>query len=155
MTDNSGDSPAKAMLEDQLQDINNLMVNRDYREALAKIEKIPDSIRTPLIISAYALCMAEVNSSYKTSAILCHEAIKKEPKNPEHYYRQGKILLMGGRTKDAIWILRMGLRYGRHKGIIETLGSLGIRRPPPISFLPRSNPLNKYLGLLLSRLNLR
>jgi len=49
----------------------------------------------------------------------------------------------------------MGLRHGRHKEILETLAALGIRRPPPINFLSRSNPLNKYLGLLLAKLNLR
>jgi hypothetical protein len=99
--------------------------------------------------------MAAVKGSYKSAVNLCHEAIKKDPKNSEHYYRQGRILLLAGRRKDAIWVLRMGLRHGRHKEILETLAALGIRRPPPINFLARSNPFNKYLGLLLAKLNLR
>lgn len=136
-------------------EITEMLADRDYSSALAAIEQIPLPARTPLVKSAYALCLAEVEGNYKSSASICHEAIKKEPKNPEHYYRQGRILLMAGRKKDAIWVLRMGLRYGRHRGIIDTLGAMGIRRPPPIYFLNRSNPLNKYLGMLLTKLNLR
>lgn len=127
----------------------------NYASALAELERIPPFARTPTALSAYALCLAEVKGTYKTATNICHDAIKKDPKNPEHYYRQGRILLLSGRKKDAIWVLRMGLRHGKHKGIIDCLGGLGIRRPPPIQFLDRSNPLNKYLGLLLTRLNLR
>ena len=112
-------------------------------------------LRTPAALSAYAFCLADIKGTYKVAANICHEAIKKDPKNPEHYYRQGRILLMAGRKKDAIWVFRMGMRNGRHKGIIDSLGQLGIRRPPPIGFLQRSNPLNKLIGIVLTRLNLR
>lgn len=135
--------------------INTNMEKGDYTSALNGINQLPTIARTPLIISAQALCLAEIQKDFKTAANLCHEAIKKEPKNPEHYFRQGQILIRSGRKKDAIWVLRMGLRHGKHRGIIDLLGSLGIRRPPPFTFLPRSNPLNVYLGKLLTRLNLR
>ena len=146
---------SQSELKQQGDEISQQIVNRDYAAALAAVEQIPLSARTPLVLSAYALCMAAVKGSYKSAVNLCHEAIKKDPKNSEHYYRQGRILLLAGRRKDAIWVLRMGLRHGRHKEILETLAALGIRRPPPINFLARSNPFNKYLGLLLAKLNLR
>lgn len=145
----------KSDLDRQLEEVSQQISNSEFRAALAAVEKIPAEARTPLALSAEALCLAQVKASYKSAANLCHEAIKKDPKNPEHYYRQGRILLLAGRKKDAVWVLRMGLRHGRHREIIETLASMGIRRPPPIPFLPRSNPLNKYLGKLLARLNLR
>jgi thioredoxin-like negative regulator of GroEL len=145
----------QAELKDLGEVIAQQVAGRDYAGALAVIEQIPLSARTPLVLSAYALCTAAAQGSYKSSVNLCHEAIKKDPKNPEHYYRQGRILLLAGKRKDAIWVLRMGLRHGRHKEILETLAALGLRRTPPISFLARSNPLNKYLGMLLARLNLR
>jgi predicted Zn-dependent protease len=135
--------------------INEKLESGDYSSALLEINQLPAYERTPLIISAQALCLAMVKKEFKTAIAMCHEAIKKEPKNPEHYYRQGKILILSGRKKDSIWVLRMGLRHGRHRGIIDTLGSLGVRRPPPLMFLSRSNPLNKYLGKLLTRLNMR
>lgn len=142
-------------LEVSMDDIAKMLENKNYVSALAALEKIPLHARTPLALSAYALCTAQLKATYKSSANLCHEAIKKDPKNPEHYFRQGHILFLAGRKKDAIWVLRMGLRHGKHKGILEALASMGIRKSPPITFLPRSNPLNKYLGMLLARLNLR
>ena len=142
-------------LNQQLEEILERMASRDYVSALAALEQIPLMARTPLVLSAYAICMAEVKGASKSAVNLCHEAIKKDPKNPEHYYRQGRILILAGRKKDSIWVLRMGLRHGRHKGIIDTLGSLGIRRAPPLDFLSRSNLLNRCLGIFLARLNLR
>lgn len=142
-------------IEQQIEEMSQRIQNNDYAAALEAIQKIPLTARTPLVLSAHALCMAEVKGSYKISANLCHEAIKKDPKNPEHYYRQGRILFLAGRKKDAIWVLRMGLRHGRHKEILEALASMGIRRTPPLNFLSRGNPLNKYLGMLLAKLNLR
>lgn len=155
MTEDNGRGFSVDSLEQVESDIAEMIAAKDYVKALASIEKIPVAVRSPIVQSAYALCVAEVKGNFKGSASICHEAIKKEPKNPEHYFRQGRILLMAGRKKDAIWVLRMGLRYGKHRGIIDTLGAMGIRRPPPIQFLPRNNPLNKYLGILLTRLNLR
>jgi hypothetical protein len=155
MNSESTDFSASSATQDQLQFINERLADNDYVHALDVIKQIPVAGRNPLLMSAYALCMAEVKRTYKPSVNLCHDAIKREPKNPEHYYRQGRILILAGRRKDAIWVLRMGLRHGRHRGIIETLGALGIRRAPPLAFLARSNPLNKYLGMLLTKLNLR
>jgi len=137
------------------EDISQHIYNKNYAAALQAIQLIPLSARNPLVLSADALCMAEIKGSYKSAVSLCHEAIKKDPKTSEHYYRQGRIFLLAGRRKDAIWVFRMGLRHGRHKEILEALASMGIRRPPPFNFLPRSNPLNKYLGLLLAKLNMR
>lgn len=142
-------------LTSQLERITVNIDSRDYSAALKEINQLPAMARTPLIVSAQALCLAEVLKDFKTAVNMCHDAIKKDPKNPEHYYRQGRILILSGRKKDSIWVLRMGLRHGRHKGIIDTLGSMGIRRPPPFIFLSRSNPLNKYLGKLLTKFNLR
>lgn len=155
MSSEQGNTTDDATLKARLELIAESMDRRDFSTALKEIIQLPAIARNPMIISAQALCMAEVNKEFKSAVNMCHEAIKKDPKNPEHYYRQGRILILSGRKKDSIWVFRMGLRHGRHKGIIETLGSLGIRRPPPLDFLHRSNPLNKYLGKLLTRFNLR
>jgi hypothetical protein len=155
MNSESVHNQATSASQEQLEFIADMLTAREYAAALAKIEQIPVAARTPLLQSAYALCLAEVKHSLKAAVNLCHDAIKKDSKTPEHYFRQGRILILAGRRKDAIWILRMGLRHGKHRGIVETLGSLGIRRPPPLPMLSRDNPLNKYLGKLLTKLSLR
>lgn len=155
MSDEPSIAERNSETQGQLSLATEAMDKKNYAAALAELEQIPAFARTPAVLSAYALCLAEAKGSYKTATNLCHEAIKKESKNPEHYFRQGRILLLAKRKKDAIWVMRMGLRHGRHAGIIDSLGRLGVRRPPPFQFLDRSNPINKYLGLLLTRLNLR
>lgn len=135
--------------------IEQLFSAKDYAAVKRALAHIPLHLKTPLHLSAEAVCQAEIDGEFKKSVTLCHEAIKRDSKNPEHYYRQAHVLHLAGRKKDAIWVLRMGLRHGRHKGILDALGSYGIRKTPLLPFLPRSNALNKYLGLLLSRINVR
>ena len=146
MNSESLHNQATAATQEQLQFIADMLADKNYAAALAKIEQIPVAARTPLLQSAYALCLAEVKQTFKAAVNLCHDAIKKDPKTPEHYSRQGRILLLAGRRKDAIWILRMGLRHGRHRGIIDTLGSLGIRRPPPLTMLSRGQSVEQISG---------
>jgi len=150
-----GHSAAVSSISEKLARATENITAREFVTALAELQKIPVAARSPLALSAYALCLAEVEGNFKVSVNTCHDAIRKDPKNPEHYFRQGRILLLAGRKKDALWVMRMGLRHGKHKGIIDTLAAFGIRRTPPLNFLPRSNFINKYLGLMFSRLNLR
>jgi restriction endonuclease Mrr len=39
--------------------------------------------------------------------------------------------------------------------ILDEIGRIETRKPPFIPFLKRSNVINKYLGIILSRLKLR
>lgn len=41
------------------------------------------------------------------------------------------------------------------KAVHRELDKLGLRKPPVIPFLSRGNPINKYLGIILSRMGLR
>ena len=123
--------------------------------ALAELARIPQEKRPPLACSTFAFQLAQLAGEYKIATRLCHEAIKKDPKNVEHYLHLGRILLLAGKKKDAMWTFRMGLRHGRHPQIVMHLNQLGSRKPPIFSSLERDNPLNKYLGLLLCRLRLR
>jgi predicted Zn-dependent protease len=127
----------------------------DAATALAELARIPLEQRPPLASSAFAWQLAQKAGEYKIATAMCHEAIKKDPKTVEHYLYLGQVLLLAGKKKDALWTFRLGLRRGRHPQIIVHLDQLGARKPPIFSFLQRSNPLNKYLGLLLSRLRLR
>jgi hypothetical protein len=49
----------------------------------------------------------------------------------------------------------MGLRYAENRDIIAELKRVGRRRPPIISFLDRSNPLNKMLGKMFYKQRVR
>lgn len=110
---------------------------------------------SPVACSCLAYCRAKVKGNYRESVLLARKALEKEPENPVHYGNIGRILILSGEVEDGIRMLRQGLHHGEHIDIVMELERLGIRKPPIFRKLPRSHPLNKYLGLLLSRLGLR
>jgi tetratricopeptide (TPR) repeat protein len=85
----------------------------------------------------------------------CAESLIKEPENPVHYLNLGRIYLLMKNREEAIRNFREGLKYGSNEEIADELHRLGIRSSPVIAFLKRSNPLNKYLGILLKILRFR
>jgi len=110
---------------------------------------------TPLACSCLAYCMAKVRGRYREATLLARKALDQEPENPVLYKNLGRILLLAGDNEQGIQMLRQGLQFGEQSSIIQELEKLGIRKPPIFKNLPRSHPLNKYLGLLLAWLGLR
>lgn len=108
--------------------------------------------RSPDHLSLYALALAHHTGNLPAAVALCQEAIKKEPKNGDHFLRLGTIYLAAGRKKEAIRVLHLGLRVGRNPNISKMLRTLGHREKPVLPFLSRANPLNKYLGKIRSNL---
>lgn len=123
--------------------------------ALAFFEKEVQIENTPLNRSYLAYCIAKERGQFKKAVSLCEGAMKEEPANSVHYLNLGKVYLLHGNREEAIRIYREGLKFGDNPQILDELVNLGIRKQPVISFLSRSNPLNKYLGILLARLGFR
>jgi len=59
------------------------------------------------------------------------------------------------KNEEAVNIFRQGLHYEENQHIADELNKIGTRKPLIIPFLKRSNVINKYLGIILSRLKLR
>ena len=131
------------------------LARNEWTAALACFEKAAGLLNIPIHNSFLALCIARERGQTNKAVALCRETLEEEPDNPVLYLNLGKIYLMQGKTEEAIEILRKGLTQGTNEQIIAELGRIGTRRPPPLSFLSRDNPLNKYLGIILSRLGLR
>jgi len=123
--------------------------------ALSYFEKALHIEETPVASSYFAFCIARERGQLSQAISLCSEAIRQEPQNPVHYLNLGRIYVIAGMKLDAIKTLREGLRHEKNQQIIDELNSLGTRRRPVLFFLKRSNPLNKYLGILLKKLGLR
>lgn len=119
---------------------------KDYALAQRYLQAALGKERTPNHLSQYALALAAHTREIEPSIALCQEAIKKEPKNSDHFLRLGTVYLVAGRKKEAIRIFRLGLRVGKNSTIVRWLQVLGDRKKPLIPFLSRTNPLNKYLG---------
>ncbi len=131
------------------------MNNNQQYLALNLFEKARIMDSDPLYRSAKALCVAMVRRSFSEAAHLCRDAIKSEPANPVHYLYMGKIFLLAGQKCKAIKVFQDGLKYGRNPELIAELEKLGMRKTPVFRFLPREHPLNKFSGLVLSRIGLR
>ena len=111
--------------------------------------------RTPECCSYMAYCIAKARNAYDEAVMLAREALHDEPFNPLHYLHLGRILLMARRRQEALDVLRSGIPHDSSGDIIIELERLGRRSPPVFSSLKREHPLNKYSGMVLSRLGLR
>jgi tetratricopeptide (TPR) repeat protein len=113
----------------------------------------------PFILSYYGCLQALVDKKYRAGVEKCKQAlslIKKESSfgedllYPVFYLNLGRAYLAAGKKKDALDAFEKGLKYDiNNRDILMELRGLGPRKKAPVSFLDRSNPINKYIGLIL------
>lgn len=99
------------------------------------------------VFSYYGLCIAAVRKQYSDGIKYCQLSLKVQSQNPEHYENQAKIHLLARSRGRAVDALFEGLSHDpNNKPINKILDGIGRRREPVVSFLPRDNILNVYLG---------
>jgi tetratricopeptide (TPR) repeat protein len=111
--------------------------------------------RSPEICSYLALCRAQTGGRLSEAIALAEEAVAGAPTNSWFYLNLGKVYLLAGDKKKALDFLRKGLQFERNPAILQELEAHGTRKPPPFPGLKRDHPLNRFAGMLLSRLGLR
>ncbi len=127
----------------------------NWLAALACFEKVVQSGGNPASLSYFAVCIARERGQFNKAETLCRDAIEQEPANTLHYLNMGRVFLFQGRKTDAILIFREGLGQGIDQRIVDELNRLGTRKKPILPFLKRDNPINKFLGIVFTRLGLR
>lgn len=124
--------------------------------ALACFEKASSgAAEDPVRASCLGYCIAKERGQRKRGIELCRAALERDPGNPIHTLNLARIHLLGRDKPAAIAVLREGMRRSPSPELVAELELLGLRRPPILPFLKRSNPLNRYLGTVLSLLGLR
>jgi len=123
--------------------------------ALSHFEKALIIEKNPVISSFLAFCIAKERGQVQKAISLCKNAINEDPENSFHYLNLGKIYLLEKEKEEAVNIFRQGLHHEENQQIVAELNKLGTRKSLIIPFLKRSNFINKYLGIILSRLKLR
>lgn len=123
--------------------------------ALVHLERSLQLHDNPSLYSYLGYCVARERGLIKRGIELCSDSILRESEEPAHYLNLGKIHLLSGNKAEALRLFRQGIEKGENDEIRRMLTRFGTRKPPVIKWLPRSNPLNRYLGLLLSRIGLR
>jgi tetratricopeptide (TPR) repeat protein len=103
--------------------------------------------------SSYALALALVKGQFLGAAELARAAVRHEYHNPDLYLNLGRIYLAFEFRAEAVRFLRRGLMVDpSHGPITEMLKTLGVRRRPPLRFLPRGHLLNRLIGKMQTRL---
>lgn len=86
----------------------------------------------------------------------CKKAIKKAYYRPQYHNNLAEVYLIWGKKQKAIEALGDTLNLDdSNNPAHRKLANMGIRNRAVIPFLSRTNPINKYLGIILTRLGLR
>lgn len=115
----------------------------------------------PFLLSYFGCLIAIVENRSKEGIIICENAIKaldtgmpfgSEFFYPVFYLNLGRACLKAGKKKEAVKAFWKGLKNDpENVDILWEMKKLGQRKRPPVPFLKRENPINKYIGMLLSK----
>jgi tetratricopeptide (TPR) repeat protein len=115
----------------------------------------------PLILSYFGCLQAIVDRKYRGGVESCKRAIlllkkqnvfSEEVLYPVFYLNLGRAYVAAGKKKEAVDTFKKGLKYDNgNSDLKKELQGLGARKQPPVPFLDRSNPINKYIGLILHK----
>ena len=147
---------------DYFSDVQHLLRRGNGKQALDTLreglEKFPAD---PFLLSYYGCLVAIVENNPREGIRICEEAIKTLDTSmpfgteffyPVFYLNLGRAYLQGRKKAAAINAFQQGLKNDpENKDIKWELQKLGTRKGPPVPFLKRSNPINKYIGLLINK----
>jgi tetratricopeptide (TPR) repeat protein len=115
----------------------------------------------PFLLSYYGCLVAVVRENPREGISICLDAIKRLDETipfgseffyPVFYLNLGRAYLKAGKKQETINAFYRGLKNDPdNREIHQELVKLGNRRKLPVPFLKRSNPINKYIGLLTSK----
>lgn len=117
-------------------------------------EIIENTGRNSSAYSLLGLAMAKAKVDMKKAEKYCIEAIKMQPSKADYYSNLAELYLIARKRNKAVMVLERGVKICKSKkALLDKWRMLGMRKSPPLPFLSRSNPVNKYLGLLRTRLS--
>ncbi|MDH3973489.1 MAG: hypothetical protein OEV42_04330 [Deltaproteobacteria bacterium] len=104
--------------------------------------------------SLLGLSMARAKVEIKKAEKYCIEAIKMHPSRADYYRNLAELYMIARKRNKAIMVLERGVKVCKNKKmLLQKWRMMGMRKSPPLPFLSRSNPVNKYLGLLRRRIS--
>lgn len=131
------------------------MHDGDTLMALIHFEEAARIDKPPLVRSCLAYCLAKEKKNYGKAIAMGLSARQENPQKSLHYLNLGRIYLLADRKRSAIATFRQGLKMERNPEIVAELRKLGLRKPPPLSALPREHLLNRLLGKCLTFAHVR
>jgi len=137
---------------DYIEETKRLLRRKNFKNALVLLEDaVAHYPEDPFVLSYYGYTLAQVEKQGDKGVLFCKKAIEvlhktvplgKDAILPTFYLNLGRA-----------YVSTLGLKIDpRNNDLIWELKKLGTRRKPPIPFLSRSNPLNKYLGKIIYKI---
>ncbi len=103
----------------------------------------------PFYISYMGVAIAAAEQKWAEAEKLCHSAMLLNRRQAQLYLNLAEVYVAADRKQDAADILARGLHYAPHDVRLKmALDRLALRRPPVLSFLPRTHAINRNLGKL-------
>jgi len=154
--------PVEATTRDYLRQVKIHLSKGRQKDAFALLQqahvRFPDD---PFVLSYFGCLQALVDKRYRTGIENCKKALALIKKSssygeemlfPVFYLNLGRAYVAAGKKKDALETFNKGLKYDNsNTDIQKELRTLGKRKAAPVQFLDRSNPINKYIGLILRK----
>lgn len=145
----SGDSPGMRAFKLGLEALRNNIPGTalvHFREACA-LES-----QNPYFLSYAGLALARTEQDYDEAERYCIAALQMKRSQAQLYLNLTEVYMKQGKRADAVDTLQEGLvnTHGDEK-LSRAFAKLGVRRPPVLTFVARSHPINVALGRLRHR----
>jgi tetratricopeptide (TPR) repeat protein len=149
----------KKPYKDYVNGVEALIRTNGWEEALELLTEAAEHYpHNPIIHSYNGYLKALVNRKYAEGIKMCRQSFKilKDQMSlgegfflPVLYLNLGRAYLAANKKKEAYYAFQKGLENNRkNEDILRELEKLGLRRKPIFPFMKRSNPFNKYIGML-------
>jgi len=118
-------------------------------ESAMKAERDNGVTRSQMLyLSYFGLSLAKAKRPTREAIGACETAARKTH-NPTLFLNLGKVYMMAGKRTKALGAFEKGLRIApSHKLLMTLLAKVDRRSSPPISWLRRSHPINRWMGIM-------
>lgn len=156
-------APKEKKITDYLEEIRQHLQKGSGRAALESVRRALEDFPSDLFLLSYnGYLTATVEKKPSEGIRICRDAIDRLEGSvpfgsdffyPLFYLNLGKAYLEAGRKKEAFTAFETGLQNDPENHELQwELAKLGTRKQVPFPFLERSNPINKYIGMLLHKI---
>ena len=106
----------------------------------------------PYYMSYLGVVLARSEKKWAEAEKLCDSAVRMKRNQAQLYLNLAEVYNTAGRRDDAVEALQAGMKFARRDVRLSiAMNKLIHRRPPVFSFLKRTHPVNRQVGLLRHR----